>query len=385
MGINGLSTFVKKRAEKMGAVYTGDLPLSELKGTSTAVDMNNLVSVFYSTAKKTVCDKTNLCVNLPSSDSVAILSVQNVVERLTLINNAGVTPVCCFDGKMNAKKSHVWEKRKKNRETVMTKYAVAEKALLDAPALMRSPALRKEFSKRYNQVYDSSLVREITVITKQVCEALGYPVITAGDETNSAVNPEAEALCAHLCLKGLCASAYSTDSDLYVYGANLCIKRIQMSNIQQPDGSIQRLPTFSFAVTGEILKILEMDHPQFVEFCIMCGTDYNPNIKRVGPVTSFKLITTHTDIPTVEAKTKHDTTILDRDEVLAMFRSADAESEIKAVDLNMKNTDISPELFESILYDIVTISDKKNSQTQMESIVDEVKRTSQALCASRTM
>ena len=38
----------------------------------------------------------------------------------------------------------------------------------------------------------------------------------------------------------------------------------------------------------------------FVDMCIMCGTDYNPNIKDVGTVTSFKIISEKTTIDNIK-------------------------------------------------------------------------------------
>ena len=40
----------------------------------------------------------------------------------------------------------------------------------------------------------------------------------------------------------------------------------------------------------EILSSLELTADQFIDFCIMCGTDYNKNIPKIGPENAYKLI-----------------------------------------------------------------------------------------------
>jgi 5'-3' exonuclease len=49
-----------------------------------------------------------------------------------------------------------------------------------------------------------------------------------------------------------------------------------------------------------VLNALELKSKEFLDFCIMCGTDYNKNIPKVGPETSFKLIKKHHSIEDVE-------------------------------------------------------------------------------------
>ena len=43
----------------------------------------------------------------------------------------------------------------------------------------------------------------------------------------------------------------------------------------------------------EVLKGLEMDMKQFIDFCILSGCDYLPTIPKLGPGTALKLIKEH--------------------------------------------------------------------------------------------
>jgi 5'-3' exonuclease len=52
----------------------------------------------------------------------------------------------------------------------------------------------------------------------------------------------------------------------------------------------------------------------------MCGTDYNKNIKKVGPKTSYNYIREYKTIEGVNDNTKHDITILRHNRVRELFR-----------------------------------------------------------------
>ena len=43
----------------------------------------------------------------------------------------------------------------------------------------------------------------------------------------------------------------------------------------------------------EILESLELEDRQFLDLCIMCGTDYNPNIPKIGSKSAYKRIIQH--------------------------------------------------------------------------------------------
>ncbi len=55
-------------------------------------------------------------------------------------------------------------------------------------------------------------------------------------------------------------------------------------------------------VLRKVLTDLKFTFKQFVDLCILCGCDYNTNIKRVGPKTSYKLIRNHKDIDNLPDK-----------------------------------------------------------------------------------
>jgi 5'-3' exonuclease len=60
----------------------------------------------------------------------------------------------------------------------------------------------------------------------------------------------------------------------------------------------------------KLLKKMNWNRNQFTDFCIMCGTDYNKNIPRVGCESAYKLIDKYKSIEEVEKNTNYDISIL---------------------------------------------------------------------------
>lgn len=119
---------------------------------------------------------------------------------------------------------------------------------------------------------------------------------------------EAETMCSDLCKKGLVEAVLSKDSDVLAYGAP-----IFLTNIDINTGLCQRV------LYENVLEQLDFDSSQFLDFCIMCGTDYNDNIFRIGPKGAYKLMKEHKTLDNIENNTKLDTTVLNFRRVRELF------------------------------------------------------------------
>ena len=110
---------------------------------------------------------------------------------------------------------------------------------------------------------------------------------------------EAEKMCAKLCIDDQVYAVLSEDTDVIAYGAPRFLTKIDT----QADTCLE-------LSQEKLLESLLLNKSQLIDLCIMCGTDYNPNIFRVGAHTSYKYIKAHGTIENVAAATQHDTTIL---------------------------------------------------------------------------
>jgi 5'-3' exonuclease len=107
---------------------------------------------------------------------------------------------------------------------------------------------------------------------KDVLDAFFIPWIQA--------DGEGEILCAQLCKQGLVSAVLSADTD--ILAAKCPIMLSELKNKQ-----------FTIIFLENILSALNFSEDQWVDFCIMCGTDYNKNIPRIGPNGAFRIISTH--------------------------------------------------------------------------------------------
>lgn len=115
------------------------------------------------------------------------------------------------------------------------------------------------------------------VWTRQVLDALGVPHVPAVGE--------AEATCAVLNRRGMVAAVLSEDTDVLAYGAPVFLHRINLTDF-----------TVSCIEHDALLRALHLSAAQFLDFCIMCGTDYNTNIPRIGPDKSYRFLQRYGDI-----------------------------------------------------------------------------------------
>jgi len=82
---------------------------------------------------------------------------------------------------------------------------------------------------------------------------------------------EAETTCVDLCKQKKVDFVMSEDSDVFAYGCPITIKDVNTS-----DG------TCVAVVYSDIINSLDMTESTFLDFCIMCGCDYNSNIPLLG-------------------------------------------------------------------------------------------------------
>ena len=118
---------------------------------------------------------------------------------------------------------------------------------------------------------------------------------------------EAEAVCCYLANKGYVNGVISNDSDVLAYDVDLFLYDIN--------------PFTESVVVYKKLNVLNsvnMTKETFLDFCIMCGTDYNTNIPRVGPVSSFLLLQEKKSIDNIDREEK---TILNHINVRNLFSS----------------------------------------------------------------
>ena len=110
---------------------------------------------------------------------------------------------------------------------------------------------------------------------------------------------EGEQTCAYLNHWGHVDAVMTEDSDAIAYGCKIFLSKFNTS-----------LGTCCIIETDHLLTKLNISREQLVDFCIMLQCDYNKRIPKIGPVSSFKLISKHKSLENIEQETSHDTDCL---------------------------------------------------------------------------
>lgn len=155
------------------------------------------------------------------------------------------------------------------------KDSVARKRLLDSKTVINLDEIELEverIKRQHVNIHSSDFD-----LSKDVFKLLGVPYFNAPNE--------AETTCSDLCRQGKADFVISEDTDVLAYGAPYLLTKINTSN-----------DTCVMVSYEEVLTSLEFSPEQFLDFCIMCGTDYNKNIFKIGPEKAFKLIKEHGSI-----------------------------------------------------------------------------------------
>ena len=137
-------------------------------------------------------------------------------------------------------------------------------------------------------------------------------------------NGEAETHCAWMVKTNNASAVLSEDSDCLAYGVETFLLK--------PNFSQKKLKKITFS---KLLEKLELSQDEFLDFCIMCGTDYNPNMKGIGVKRSYALIQKHRSIDSITADgaspKKLDTAVLKHKVVRKLFTLSDTYDSKKEV------------------------------------------------------
>jgi flap endonuclease-1 len=259
----------------------------------------------------------------------AIFGTKWMSSFLTLIGCLRKYEIHCifiFDGKAPEEKKKEQDSRKEQRDKLLTKIDTIETDLNtykttgaitpflkefhdkiehEKPMrlLGRSNASKLNVSAIENELekirsYNIGITKQDVESIKQLFDVLSVPYLVAPGE--------AECYASQLCLNGLVDMVLSEDTDVMVYGTPIFLTKINSST-----GMVTEIHM------ENVLNSLEMTQEEYVDLCILCGSDYNDTIRGVGPETALKLIK---EFGTVDKfPSTMDTSILNIERMRQMF------------------------------------------------------------------
>ncbi|OPX76280.1 MAG: Flap endonuclease 1 [Methanosaeta sp. PtaB.Bin018] len=248
----------------------------EIKGLSgkwVAVDAFNTLYQFLSIIRQK--DGT------PLMDSQGRITshLSGLLYRTTNLMEAGIKVAFVFDGEAPSFKAGTLEKRAKVRD--------------EAADAWESARAAGEDGFKYAQAA-SRISSEILQDARRLINAMGLPVVQASSE--------GEAQAAYMAIKGSVDLVGSQDYDSLLFGAPQVVRNLAITGKRKlPGKNIYVDVEPEMIDLEEGLKSLGITRRQLVEIGIMCGTDYNPGLSRVGPKTALKLIREMGDLESILA------------------------------------------------------------------------------------
>lgn len=266
MGIQGLNPFLNDLMTR-----TRTLPLSEFSGQPIAIDGHFWGYVNISIANKVVAGYT--APESPEREAVLRKWYSSALETVLLFLSHDITPVFIFDGEHPPEKAAIQDKRKEARRKDKERIKELQSEFEGLSPLDYDQEKVKELRKLLSRC-NYIAIEEFTSL-KKLLQGIGIPVLQA--------KGDAEQLCAALAKEGLVSGVMSEDTDNLVYGCPLLITNINTNFEKQ-----EKEATVVFL--KDILRNLGMDQSKFIDFCIMCGCDFNTRIPRIGPKTAYSLL-----------------------------------------------------------------------------------------------
>lgn len=305
MGIYRLSQFIRDKFPQVIEICH----LSEFAYKMIAVDLSVYIYKY-------------LAVNIKNDRPNAWL--QYFLSLVSTLRKNNIHCIFIYDGKAPPQKEMELKNRREDKDKREVKNHELDIALqnyrdvgrIDKPLQDFIDSKHKKFNKLIGEGINMKLVEkeaekyingnvptitsEHIDITKKLFTILKVPFCTAPEE--------AEAMCSKLARIGKVDGVLSADTDILAYSAPKFIFDINTKD-----------STCSVIEIDKLLKELKWTRKQFIDFCIMCGTDYNSNIKGIGPAKSFALINELKSLENVEKDTELDTTVLNYLEVRKLF------------------------------------------------------------------
>ena len=274
MGITSLNKLLKRHCSS--AFFT--LPITALKGKRISIDAGFWMYTHMATARKEVIKKTNIALGEPNMIEIRRAWFQQAIDFILGWLGNDVTPVFVFDGKAHPEKSNTKTERRDKRLAARAKID-ALYAQLQGDVLQQSPTIIDTLRKELNNFVD--IPHEEYELFKNVIKAIGVPCIQA--------QHDAEQLCASLCIEGKVAAVFSKDTDNLALGCPLMITEFSKIAFSYDEFG-HKINHVECVRLDYVLLGLNITQNEFVDMCIMCGCDFNENMKQVAVMTSYDLI-----------------------------------------------------------------------------------------------
>jgi flap endonuclease-1 len=276
MGIKDLCQFLKKVCP---SVFI-NLPINSLSGQRIAIDTSVYLYKF-------------ICINNQHKGNW----IDMFIHMILWLKHNNIRPIFVFDGKPPKEKEKTQKDRRENRGKLkslieeltdlieiigdMDQINTNDENLYNRLFKILNTDISK-LSKKFilyelNNIYKKENSKFINIgqteiqTIQELLTYWGIPWFQA--------NGEAERTCSWLCRSGWVKGVLTTDSDVLAYGCPVFIQDLKIND-----------PLCKIVRYEDILQVLDLKEEEFIDFCILCGTDYNNRLPGIGPNTAYDLI-----------------------------------------------------------------------------------------------
>lgn len=274
MGIKNINELIQKICPDFFQVAN----LSYFSGAKIAIDTNMLMYKYVAVSRKEYLEKINLAVTKFDRQNVTKIWANKLLEFISRILAYGIMPIFVFDGVPLQEKQKVRDDRRLKKEKELKEIRDLEEKL-DGADILEKSYFAQELSKKLKNHND--IKSEDYDLIKSIISIIGLPCVDAKND--------GEKLCVMMVLDGKANAVYTADTDAYAYGCPLIIKDIEGQNVK-------------YCVLSDFTNEASITKDQLTDLCIMCGCDYNTNIRGCGIIGSYNLIKEFGNIDNITSK-----------------------------------------------------------------------------------
>lgn len=248
----------------------------------------------------------------------------HLTRIISILRKNDVHCVAVFDGKAPIDKEGEKKERREAKEKTKEKISAIEEALEKFESTGEIEDILKEFQNKRKLNIDTLFLKkslinvkgiqnELKKMKQQMFQITSQNLIDLKNLFKILNVPyieavgEAETTCASLCLENKVDAVLSEDTDVLAYGTPIFLTKADFS-----ENACFRIDY------DELLSTLNLSSESFLDFCILCGTDYNKNIYGIGIVKAFALISKFKKIENIP---NIDTSSLNYSRVRELFKT----------------------------------------------------------------
>lgn len=242
-----------------------EIEFTELKGKKLVVDSMNVLYQFLSSIRQRDGSLLTDSKGRTTSHLVGLFS------RMTRLKKMGIELAFVFDGKRPKLKKEEIERRTELKKKAVAEYQIA-KEREDIESM-------KKYAAR-----TSILTAEMIEESKELLDALGFPVIQAPSE--------GEAQAAFIVKNNDCFAEVSQDYDCLLFGVPRMVQNLTISERKKTKDKLSYEKIKPVIIDlKKTLEMNEINQDQLIAAGLLVGTDFNVGgVRGIGPKNAMKLV-----------------------------------------------------------------------------------------------